>query len=69
MDVGIVLHLGPGEQVGRDPAGEPEVSVVERRWRRWPEVHHLGAGLAGAMNYGLTDAAEPTIPWLDRGEG
>src|SRR5262249_3561725 len=46
-----------------------EVLGLERRWRRWPEVHHLGATLASPMNHGLTDAAQPTIPWLDGGEG
>ena len=68
MDVGIVLNLGPGEQVRRDPASQLEALCIERRWRSWPKIHGVCASLSRSMNHGVTDTTKTGVPRLNGGE-
>jgi len=68
VHVGVALHLGPGEQVGGDLAGQTVAGRVEPGGRAGAEIDDLGAAGAGGMDQGEAGAAEAAVPGLHRGE-
>ncbi|MFX8685075.1 hypothetical protein ABTM63_20045, partial [Acinetobacter baumannii] len=68
MHVGIALDLGPAEQVLGDAAGQLEARRVQPARCHRAEIDQLGPGFAGPVDDGETDAAQPGVSWLDRGQ-
>ena len=68
VDVAVVLHLWPAEQILRHPPGQRELRLVQVARRDRAEIHHLRRFLPGAMHQREADAANAGIPRLRRGQ-
>ncbi len=68
VDVAVVDHLRPGEEVLLHLAGEGIIGGIGAAWRDRPEIDDLRAALAGFQHDGEADAAESAVPGLDRGQ-
>ncbi len=68
LDIAVGLDLGPGEQVGARPAGQPINGRIEGLRRHRPEIDHRRTARAGRVDHHEAGAAEPAVPRLDRGE-
>ncbi len=69
LDVAVVEHRGPGEQLlGRLAAGERIVGRIERQRRAHAVVDHAGAAFIGAPQHHGAAGGRPAHPGLDHAD-
>jgi hypothetical protein len=68
VDVGVVLHFRPGEQILLHPSGQLEQRWIEALRRDRSEIHNVGLRLTGAVDDREADAAKPGVPRLHGGQ-
>ena len=69
VDVRIPVHLRPGEQVGLGAARQAEQRWLQPPRRTRAKVHDVSPRLPGTVHHRESDAAQPTVPRLDRRKG